>query len=81
MRRIVFYLLFVLSSLSTLSQDSVWWARTTGKFPFMEYGIGDDRLGGAKLGYVLASGDGPGSVETTFAEVDRRLRFVVEVEA
>ena len=52
MRRIVFYLFFVLSSFSALSQDSVWWARTTGKFPFMEYGIGDDRLGGAKLGYL-----------------------------
>jgi len=52
MRRIVFYFLFVMSTLPALSQDSVWWARTTGKFPFMEYGIGDDRLGGAKLGYL-----------------------------
>lgn len=52
MRSIVFYLLFILSGLSAWSQDSVWWARTTGKFPFMEYGIGDDRLGGAKLGFL-----------------------------
>src|ERR1700743_2518317 len=26
--------------------------RTTGQLPFMEYGIGDDRLGGAKIGYL-----------------------------
>ena len=50
--RLVVYFLFTLSSLRTFSQDSVWWARTTGKFPFMEYGIGDDRLGGAKLGFL-----------------------------
>ena len=52
MRFVVCYLLFLLSGLSAYSQDSVWWARTTGKFPFMEYGIGDDRLGGAKLGFL-----------------------------
>lgn len=52
MRCAVCYLLFILSGLSVYSQDSVWWARTTGKFPFMEYGIGDDRLGGAKLGFL-----------------------------
>jgi N-acetylmuramoyl-L-alanine amidase len=39
-------------SQASVSQDSVWWARTTGKLPFMEYGIGDDRLGGAKIGYL-----------------------------
>jgi len=52
MRRIVWYFLFVLVTQSSFSQDSDWWARTTGKFPFMEYGIGDDRLGGAKLGFL-----------------------------
>lgn len=47
-------LLFVLlSNISpAFSQDSIWYARTTGKLPFMEYGIGDDRLGGAKMGYL-----------------------------
>lgn len=35
-----------------VSPDSVWWGRTMGKLPFMEYGIGDDRLGGAKIGYL-----------------------------
>ena len=34
------------------AQDSLWLARTTGELPFMEYGIGDDRLGGAKIGYL-----------------------------
>lgn len=52
MRRIVWYFLFILVSQSSFSQDSVWWARTTGKFSFLEYGIGDDRLGGAKLGFL-----------------------------
>jgi N-acetylmuramoyl-L-alanine amidase len=26
--------------------------KTTGALPFMEYGLGDDRLGGAKMGYL-----------------------------
>ena len=26
--------------------------QTTGKFPFLEYGLGDDRLGGARIGYL-----------------------------
>ena len=34
------------------AQDSLWLARTTGPLPFMEYGIGDDRLGGAKMGFL-----------------------------
>jgi N-acetylmuramoyl-L-alanine amidase len=48
----LFYLLFLLSALSGRSQDSVWLARTKGPLPFLEYGIGDDRLGGAKMGYL-----------------------------
>jgi N-acetylmuramoyl-L-alanine amidase len=45
--------LFVLSTgRAAFAQDSVWLARTTGQLPFMEYGIGDDRLGGAKIGYL-----------------------------
>jgi N-acetylmuramoyl-L-alanine amidase len=42
----------LLAGCVAFSQDSVWLARTTGKLPFMEYGIGDDRLGGAKIGYL-----------------------------
>jgi N-acetylmuramoyl-L-alanine amidase len=52
MRRIVFFLICISGWFSSFSQDSVWWARTTGKYPFMEYGIGDDRLGGAKLQFL-----------------------------
>lgn len=52
MQRLILYFIFVLSGLSLSAQDSVWLARTTGKFPFMEYGIGDDRLGGAKMGFL-----------------------------
>jgi N-acetylmuramoyl-L-alanine amidase len=52
MRRTTALLLLLLPGFYALSQDSVWWGRTTGKLPFMEYGIGDDRLGGAKLGYL-----------------------------
>lgn len=26
--------------------------QTTGRFPFLEYGLGDDRLGGARMGYL-----------------------------
>ena len=45
-----FFLLLAGSRLS--AQDSVWLGRTTGKMPYMEYGIGDDRLGGAKMGLL-----------------------------
>src|SRR5580704_18946160 len=47
---------FVLALLATwsvaLSQDSIWQGRTTGKLPYLEYGIGMDRLGGAKMCYL-----------------------------
>jgi N-acetylmuramoyl-L-alanine amidase len=44
--------IFVVLTSRASAQDSVWLARTTGQLPFMEYGIGDDRLGGAKIGYL-----------------------------
>jgi N-acetylmuramoyl-L-alanine amidase len=28
------------------------WARTAGKLPALAYGLGEDRLGGAKMGYL-----------------------------
>ncbi|MDP4253374.1 MAG: N-acetylmuramoyl-L-alanine amidase [Bacteroidota bacterium] len=46
----VFFLLF--TGAKAFSQDSVWMARTTGKYPHMEFGIGEDRLGGAKIGFL-----------------------------
>jgi N-acetylmuramoyl-L-alanine amidase len=42
----------LLSYSNGFSQDSLWMARTTGPLPYMEYGIGDDRLGGAKMTYL-----------------------------
>ena len=53
MRRSTIGVLLVLLLVQGASaQDSVWLARTTGQLPFMEYGIGDDRLGGAKMGFL-----------------------------
>src|ERR1700712_2284367 len=52
MRTLLVYTLFFLITSPAWSQDSLWLARTTGKLVFMEYGIGDDRLGGAKMGYL-----------------------------
>jgi N-acetylmuramoyl-L-alanine amidase len=52
MRKGMMYVLLVLQTVTERSQDSIWVARTTGVLPFMEYGIGDDRLGGAKIGYL-----------------------------
>ena len=48
----VLLLSLLLPASAALCQDSVWFARTTGKYPFLEYGIGDDRLGGAKMGFL-----------------------------
>jgi N-acetylmuramoyl-L-alanine amidase len=52
MNRWALALLVLLIGRAASAQDSVWLARTTGQLPFMEYGIGDDRLGGAKIGYL-----------------------------
>ena len=52
MRRSLFAFLLLLLARGAAAQDSVWLARTTGQLPFMEYGIGDDRLGGAKMGFL-----------------------------
>ena len=43
---------FALAGHAACAQDSVLLARTTGPLPYMEYGIGDDRLGGAKIGFL-----------------------------
>jgi len=52
MRHTAIYMLLLLKAIAGVSQDSLWMARTTGPLPFMEYGIGDDRLGGAKMTYL-----------------------------
>ena len=43
----------LLSTLIAHSQDTSYiMARTTGQLPFLEYGTGDDRLGGAKMSFL-----------------------------
>lgn len=42
-------------STAVVAQDSLgtpFWVRTKGALPFLEYGTGDDRLGGAKMTYL-----------------------------
>jgi len=45
---------FIFNSLSSLGQQGVKYlmCRTKGKLPYLEYGLGDDRLGGAKMTYL-----------------------------
>ena len=48
-----FYLLLsLLSVLISKGQSNYIIGKTTGQLPFLEYGLGEDRLGGAKMGYV-----------------------------
>ena len=50
MIRIVCIFLLLLSQ--KLSAQNFLTGRTTGQLPFLEYGLGDDRLGGAKMTYL-----------------------------
>jgi N-acetylmuramoyl-L-alanine amidase len=52
MAGVVVCLLMGLSSSAQQAVPAVLLARTFGKLPYMEYGPGDDRLGGAKIGYL-----------------------------
>jgi len=52
MRRGIITIFLLVRVFAGTAQDSVWNARTTGKLAFIEYGIGDDRLGGAKMGFL-----------------------------
>jgi N-acetylmuramoyl-L-alanine amidase len=51
-------LLFILGFLNSLysvaqpKEYGVLTGKTTGALPYLEYGLGDDRLGGAKMGYL-----------------------------
>lgn len=51
MKKILLFLVFFIS-FTCFSQSKFFFARTTGKLPFLEYGIGNDRLGGAKMTYI-----------------------------
>lgn len=33
-------------------QSALFTGRTTGRLPYLDYGLGEDRLGGAKMGYI-----------------------------
>ena len=48
----LFVLLLLISALISNGQSNYIAGRTTGQLPFLEYGLGEDRLGGAKMGYV-----------------------------
>jgi len=50
--KFLFSVFLLINSSFLFSQDSILLVRTTGKLPFIEYGIGDDRLGGAKMTYL-----------------------------
>jgi N-acetylmuramoyl-L-alanine amidase len=52
MQRTCIVLLLLSRAFIAFPQDSVRLGRTTGELPFMEYGIGEDRLGGAKIGFL-----------------------------
>lgn len=54
MRKTFLIVCIVLSIYNSFSQNaqSIFFGRTIGKLPFLEYGIGDDRLGGAKMSYL-----------------------------
>src|SRR6266581_2335316 len=42
----------ILMSINVVAQKSFLVGRTTGPLPFLEYGLGDDRLGGAKMTFL-----------------------------
>jgi N-acetylmuramoyl-L-alanine amidase len=46
-----FVVLFLMISWQSQSQQA-FYGRTTGPLPYLEYGVGDDRLGGAKMTYL-----------------------------
>lgn len=50
----LFLIAFAFLSLTCFAQNtqSFFFGRTTGTLPFLEYGIGDDRLGGAKMTFL-----------------------------
>ncbi len=47
-----FIYLLITTQLCAQGTQSFRWGRTTGRLPFLEYGPGEDRLGGAKMTYL-----------------------------
>ena len=46
-----FFFAILIASFVSHAQPIIY-GRTTGQLPYLEYGLGDDRLGGAKMGYL-----------------------------
>lgn len=46
------FLFLIVTALSAQESQNYRWARTRGRLPFLEYGPGEDRLGGAKMTYL-----------------------------
>lgn len=46
------FIVLVSSALFAQAPPTFRWAKTTGRLPFLEFGPGDDRLGGAKMTYL-----------------------------
>ncbi len=51
----VVFLCLVLLNMVAKTQNIFRAGKTTGDLPFLEFGLGDDRLGGAKMGYLDTS--------------------------
>ncbi|MBC7948350.1 MAG: N-acetylmuramoyl-L-alanine amidase [Chitinophagaceae bacterium] len=52
---LIFSLLYGLKTIAQPPGNGFFYGRTTGPLPYFEYGLGDDRLGGAKMGYLDTS--------------------------
>ena len=50
--KIVFFAVCLCSTFFLSAQSLPFYGRTAGLLPFLEYGLGDDRLGGAKMTYL-----------------------------
>jgi N-acetylmuramoyl-L-alanine amidase len=48
----IWVLIFSMFLVNQLLSQEAFYGRTTGKLPYLEYGLGDDRLGGAKMTYL-----------------------------
>jgi N-acetylmuramoyl-L-alanine amidase len=68
---------FLCVSANCFSQSSAWYGRTTGFPVYLEYGIGDDRLGGAKMTFldsnILVK------VIDSFKNVNSRWDYIVQL--
>jgi N-acetylmuramoyl-L-alanine amidase len=55
MKAFIIAALFIIVNNCTAQQNTInsfYYGRTTGKLPALSYGMGEDRLGGAKMGYI-----------------------------